>query len=100
MPDEKEGGHVTTGITVNSGCLNPQLLKGRKGGRIWPMARLRDRIDAITAHEWFSSDVKELRELIEKVGGAEELTELIGQLSGLLGKYGVFGLGELIQAIG
>jgi hypothetical protein len=32
--------------------LNPELLKGKKGGRIWPKARLRDRIDAIIAHEW------------------------------------------------
>jgi hypothetical protein len=30
---------------------NPGLLKGGKGGRIWPKARLRDRIDAIIAHE-------------------------------------------------
>jgi hypothetical protein len=27
-------------------------LKGKKGGRLWPKARLRDRIDAIIAHEW------------------------------------------------
>jgi hypothetical protein len=32
--------------------LNPGLLKGKKGGRIWPKARLRNRIDAIIAHEW------------------------------------------------
>ncbi len=48
---ESEGGNITTGITVNSGCLNPELLKG-KGSRIWPHARLRDRIDAIIAHEY------------------------------------------------
>jgi hypothetical protein len=52
---EREGGHITTGITVNSGCLNPDLLKGRKGGRIWPNSRLRDRIDAVIAHEWEES---------------------------------------------
>ena len=28
------------------------MLKGRKAGRLWPKARLRDRIDAIIAHEW------------------------------------------------
>jgi hypothetical protein len=43
------------GITVNSGVQNPELLKGRRGGRIWPRARLRDRIDAIIAHEWEES---------------------------------------------
>lgn len=55
VPDERTGGYITTGITVNSGCLNPDLLKGEKGGRIWPKARLRDRIDAIIAHEWEES---------------------------------------------
>ena len=51
-PDEMTGGSVSTGIVVDSGVLNPDLLKGRKGGRLWPKARLRDRIDAILAHEW------------------------------------------------
>lgn len=37
---------------MNSGCLNPDLLKGQKGGRVWARSRLRDRIDAIIAHEW------------------------------------------------
>ena len=32
--------------------LNPELLKGKKGGRIWPKMRLKDRIDAIIAHEY------------------------------------------------
>jgi hypothetical protein len=52
---ERTGGHTSQGITVNSGCLNPELLKRRKGGRIWQKARLRDRIDAIIAHEWAES---------------------------------------------
>jgi hypothetical protein len=51
-PQARDGGNISTGITVNSGVLNPELLKGAKGGRIWPRARLRDRIDAIIAHEW------------------------------------------------
>jgi hypothetical protein len=42
----------TTGVVVNSGVMNPELLRGQKGGRIWPKARLRDRIDAIIAHEY------------------------------------------------
>ena len=52
---ERTGGNITSGVYVNSGVLNPDLLKGEKGGRIWPKARLRDRIDAIIAHEWEES---------------------------------------------
>ena len=52
MPHDRQGGNITTGVTVNSGVLNPDLLKGKKGGHIWPKARLKDRIDAIIAHEW------------------------------------------------
>jgi len=48
---EREGGNITDGISVNSGVLNPGLLKGR-GSRVWPKARLRDRIDAVIAHEY------------------------------------------------
>jgi hypothetical protein len=51
----REGGNITAGITVNSGVLNPKLLRGEKGGRIWPRARLRDRIDAVIAHEFEES---------------------------------------------
>ena len=47
-----EGGRNTTGIIVDSGVLNPDLLKGKKGGRIWLRMRLRDRIDGIIAHEF------------------------------------------------
>jgi hypothetical protein len=54
-PEGRSGGNITGGVTINSGVLNPELLKGRKGGRIWPRARLRDRIDAIIAHEWEES---------------------------------------------
>jgi hypothetical protein len=52
MPHDRQGGNITTGVTVNSGVLNPDLLKGKKGGRIWSKASLKDRIDAIIAHEW------------------------------------------------
>jgi hypothetical protein len=38
-------------LYVDSGCLNPKLLVG-KGSRLWPKSRLRDRIDAIIAHEY------------------------------------------------
>lgn len=44
--------------------------------------------------------MKELRESIKKAGRADELKELIGQMSGLIGKYGAGGLGELIEAVG
>ncbi len=55
VAEERTGGHITTGITINSGVFNPDLLKGKKGGRIWTKARLRDRIDAVIAHEWEES---------------------------------------------
>ncbi len=51
-PQGRKGGANTTGAVVDSGVLNPDLLKGKKGGRIWPRMRLRDRIDATIAHEY------------------------------------------------
>jgi len=48
---ERDGGSINSGIAVNSGVFNPKLLKG-KGSRVWPKARLRDRIDVIIAHEY------------------------------------------------
>ena len=48
----RRGGENTTGVVVDSGVLNPDLLKGKKGGRTWPKMRLKDRIDAIIAHEY------------------------------------------------
>ena len=51
-PDEKTGGSISTGIVVDSGVLNPDLLKGQKGGRVWAKETIRNRIDAIIAHEW------------------------------------------------
>lgn len=44
------GGTITSGIVVDSGVFNTRLLTG-KGRRTWARARLRDRIDAIVAHE-------------------------------------------------
>lgn len=49
---DRTGGRITTGITVNSGCLNARLLKGNPGERVFARASLRDRIDAIIAHEY------------------------------------------------
>jgi hypothetical protein len=51
-PYGRQGGENTTGVVVDSGVLNPELLKGEKGGRLWAKARLRDRIDAIISHEY------------------------------------------------
>jgi hypothetical protein len=39
-------------VVVDSGVLNPDLLQGKRGGRIWPKLRLKDCIDAIIAHEY------------------------------------------------
>jgi hypothetical protein len=52
VPRGTTGGNKTTGVSVDSGVLNPELLKGHKGSRIWPKMRLKDRIDAIIAHEY------------------------------------------------
>jgi hypothetical protein len=51
-PLGREGGANTTGVVVDSGVLNPELLKGHKGGRLWAKATLRDRIDATIPHEY------------------------------------------------
>jgi hypothetical protein len=56
-PDEDTGGGVTvgSGINVDSGVLNPALLGDPAAGgvaRTWSKARLRDRIDAVIAHEY------------------------------------------------
>ena len=48
-PRGRKGGGNTTGVVIDSGVLNPELLKGKKGGRIWPGMRLRDRIDLAEA---------------------------------------------------
>lgn len=52
IPEERTGGYNSRGITINSGCLNPGLLGDGDLGRIWGQSRLRDRIDAILAHEY------------------------------------------------
>ncbi len=52
LPEEWSGGYNSRGMTVNSGCLNPKLLGDSVIGQRWRDARLRDRIDAIIAHEF------------------------------------------------
>src|SRR3954447_16268728 len=49
---DRQGGSLLEGIAVNSGCLNARLLKGKPGERVYARATLRDRIDAIIAHEF------------------------------------------------
>ncbi len=48
----------------------------------------------------FADDIVQLRELIEKAGGADDLREMATGLGGLLAKYGKDELGKLITAIG
>ncbi len=55
-PYEETGGGNSAGgrINVDSGVLNPALLAkpyGRRADKVWGASRLRDRIDAIIAHE-------------------------------------------------
>jgi hypothetical protein len=68
---ERQGGNITDGISVNSGCLNYKLLKG-KGSRLWAKAKLPDRIDAIIAHE-YQEDRLGRHDLALKQGGKTEL---------------------------
>jgi hypothetical protein len=56
-PQAEDGGGVTvgSGINVDSGVLNPNLLgdpTATVAARLWSRARLRDRIDAVIAHEY------------------------------------------------
>lgn len=54
-PNGMTGGSVIgRSIAVNSGVLNPELLTERYGREVrkaWAECRLRDRIDAVIAHE-------------------------------------------------
>ncbi len=55
-PYEREGGGITHAGQVNleSGALNPELLTEKysgRAGRLWAKSRLRDRQDALIAHE-------------------------------------------------
>jgi|SRR5271157_4083928 len=58
VPSEGDGGITPDGINVDSGVLNPQLNAeeiGPRASAIWERARLRDRIDAVIAHEYEES---------------------------------------------
>jgi hypothetical protein len=53
IPDERTGGgnDALGGLTVDSGIFNPGLLSTLRGSEQWAKARVRDRMDAIIAHE-------------------------------------------------
>ena len=53
-PRDKIGGSNGAGarLTVDSGVFNPELMAGKPAERVWPKARLRDRLDAVIAHEY------------------------------------------------
>jgi len=51
-PNGQLGGGCVTGVVVDSGVLNPELLNRKKGGRIYPELTVRERIDAAIAHEY------------------------------------------------
>jgi hypothetical protein len=60
-PHEDTGGSISTGgrINVDSGVFDPDLMTkpyGRKASKVWAMSRLRDRIDAVIAHELNEAD--------------------------------------------
>jgi hypothetical protein len=59
VPRECDGGGITPdGINVDSGVLNPELNAEEFGPRVsalWKKSRLRDRIDAVIAHEYEES---------------------------------------------
>jgi hypothetical protein len=59
-PKERTGGSSSPGarINLNSGILNPELLAPELGPEItllWEKSRLRDRMDAVIAHEHHES---------------------------------------------
>src|SRR5947207_2267797 len=51
-PYGRQGGENTTGIVLDSGVLNPNLLKGQKGGRLWAGSDLQSRLDSAISHEY------------------------------------------------
>jgi len=63
FPDERIGGSVVLGgrIYVDSGVLNPELLAEHPepaAADVWAKATLRNRIDAIIAHEMTESETR------------------------------------------
>jgi hypothetical protein len=61
-PHERTGGGNVPGprYTVDSGVFNPELMSKRlKAGPVWAKSRLRDRIDAIIAHEVAESQTRD-----------------------------------------
>ena len=53
-PRDKIGGSNGAGarLTVDSGVFNPDLMAEKPAAKVWAEARLRDRLDAVIAHEY------------------------------------------------
>jgi hypothetical protein len=53
-PHDSIGGSNGAGgrLTVDSGVFNPDLMEGQHADKAWARARLRDRLDAVIAHEY------------------------------------------------
>jgi hypothetical protein len=70
LPHETTGGGVVgPRIGVDSGVLNPDLLTkpyGAAASQVWARSRLRDRIDAIIAHEFAEAAAASHRDAIEQ----------------------------------
>ncbi len=54
IPDERTAGgnDAVGGLSVDSGIFNPEVLVTLPGSEEWAKARVRDRMDAIIAHEF------------------------------------------------
>jgi hypothetical protein len=85
-----------------SSYVAQQRARERKaGGEIQPrQSRTQSGGQSAVIPPGFGEDIKTLKGLIEKAGGAEELQELVGSLGGLVSKYGQSGLADLIEAFG
>ena len=74
-PNGITGGSVVgETIAVNSGVLNPELLTERYGpaiGKIWAKSRLRDRIDAVLAHEVAEAETRSHEEAETLAAGTD-----------------------------
>jgi hypothetical protein len=75
LPDERIGGsHGGGRLFVDSGVLNPELdaeIIGPEASRIWGASRLRDRIDAVTAHEHLEALGLPHAEVVQRAPGTE-----------------------------
>ena len=76
LPGEIIGGTHGTGrrLFVDSGTLNPQLNAediGPEASRVWAKSRLRDRIDAVIAHEHLEAQGVAHDEVVQRAPDSE-----------------------------